>query len=166
MPSNIVVHHSISMHACSEKQSLDEGYMNAGVWRLSTLVTLCPLLVDKWVQALFRASSFKGTLVIWWSDPLTGLLPLCFRNENCNENFTTDFIYQLYSEEGRGVFDCRKNILGHMQQVGHVHKWMNAMLCLICLSAMMTFCDARSQIHKISAILYPSILSIWEILQT
>uniref|UniRef100_A0A8C6LS25 ATP-dependent 6-phosphofructokinase n=1 Tax=Nothobranchius furzeri TaxID=105023 RepID=A0A8C6LS25_NOTFU len=41
-----------------------------------------------------------------------------FRNENCNENFTTDFIYQLYSEEGRGVFDCRKNILGHMQQGG------------------------------------------------
>uniref|UniRef100_A0A669CYC3 Phosphofructokinase, platelet n=1 Tax=Oreochromis niloticus TaxID=8128 RepID=A0A669CYC3_ORENI len=40
------------------------------------------------------------------------------RNENCNENFTTDFIYQLYSEEGRGVFDCRKNILGHMQQGG------------------------------------------------
>lgn len=39
------------------------------------------------------------------------------RNENCNENFTTDFVYQLYSEEGRGVFDCRKNILGHMQQV-------------------------------------------------
>lgn len=49
------------------------------------------------------------------------------RNENCNENFTTDFVYQLYSEEGRGVFDCRKNILGHMQQVtstlshSHIH---------------------------------------------
>uniref|UniRef100_A0A1A8F3Z8 ATP-dependent 6-phosphofructokinase n=2 Tax=Nothobranchius korthausae TaxID=1143690 RepID=A0A1A8F3Z8_9TELE len=43
---------------------------------------------------------------------------LVLRNENCSENFTTDFIYQLYSEEGRGVFDCRKNILGHMQQGG------------------------------------------------
>ncbi|XP_059200051.1 ATP-dependent 6-phosphofructokinase, platelet type-like isoform X2 [Centropristis striata] len=43
---------------------------------------------------------------------------LVLRNENSNENFTTDFIYQLYSEEGRGVFDCRKNILGHMQQGG------------------------------------------------
>uniref|UniRef100_A0A672Q381 Phosphofructokinase, platelet n=1 Tax=Sinocyclocheilus grahami TaxID=75366 RepID=A0A672Q381_SINGR len=30
----------------------------------------------------------------------------------------TDFIYQLYSEEGKGVFDCRKNVLGHMQQGG------------------------------------------------
>ncbi|XP_068196374.1 ATP-dependent 6-phosphofructokinase, platelet type-like isoform X2 [Antennarius striatus] len=43
---------------------------------------------------------------------------LVLRNEYCNENFTTDFIYQLYNEEGRGVFDCRKNILGHMQQGG------------------------------------------------
>uniref|UniRef100_A0A673ZMQ3 6-phosphofructokinase n=1 Tax=Salmo trutta TaxID=8032 RepID=A0A673ZMQ3_SALTR len=43
---------------------------------------------------------------------------LVLRNENSNENYTTDFIYQLYSEEGRGVFDCRKNVLGHMQQGG------------------------------------------------
>ncbi|XP_054621562.1 ATP-dependent 6-phosphofructokinase, platelet type isoform X3 [Dunckerocampus dactyliophorus] len=43
---------------------------------------------------------------------------LVLRNENCNENYTTDFIYQLYTEEGKGVFDCRKNVLGHMQQGG------------------------------------------------
>ncbi|XP_075994125.1 ATP-dependent 6-phosphofructokinase, platelet type isoform X1 [Genypterus blacodes] len=43
---------------------------------------------------------------------------LILRNENSNENYTTDFIYQLYSEEGKGVFDCRKNVLGHMQQGG------------------------------------------------
>ncbi|EHH64518.1 6-phosphofructokinase type C, partial [Macaca fascicularis] len=41
---------------------------------------------------------------------------LVLRNESCSENYTTDFIYQLYSEEGKGVFDCRKNVLGHMQQ--------------------------------------------------
>uniref|UniRef100_A0A8C2CXY8 Phosphofructokinase, platelet a n=1 Tax=Cyprinus carpio TaxID=7962 RepID=A0A8C2CXY8_CYPCA len=40
------------------------------------------------------------------------------RGLNSNENYTTDFIYQLYSEEGKGVFDCRKNVLGHMQQGG------------------------------------------------
>lgn len=39
------------------------------------------------------------------------------RNEKCNANYTTDFIFNLYSEEGKGVFDCRKNVLGHMQQV-------------------------------------------------
>ncbi|XP_054893425.1 ATP-dependent 6-phosphofructokinase, platelet type isoform X1 [Poeciliopsis prolifica] len=43
---------------------------------------------------------------------------LVLRNENSNVNYTTDFIYQLYTEEGRGVFDCRKNVLGHMQQGG------------------------------------------------
>ncbi|XP_075870954.1 ATP-dependent 6-phosphofructokinase, platelet type-like isoform X5 [Nelusetta ayraudi] len=43
---------------------------------------------------------------------------LVLRNENCNDNYTTDFIYQLYSEEGKGVFDSRKNVLGHMQQGG------------------------------------------------
>uniref|UniRef100_A0A8C0VMU4 6-phosphofructokinase type A n=1 Tax=Cyanistes caeruleus TaxID=156563 RepID=A0A8C0VMU4_CYACU len=43
---------------------------------------------------------------------------LVLRNERCNENYTTDFIYNLYSEEGKGVFDCRKNVLGHMQQGG------------------------------------------------
>ncbi|KAM3844885.1 ATP-dependent 6-phosphofructokinase, muscle type isoform 1-T2 [Vipera latastei] len=43
---------------------------------------------------------------------------LVLRNEKCNENYTTDFIYNLYSEEGKGIFDARKNVLGHMQQGG------------------------------------------------
>jgi hypothetical protein len=25
-----------------------------------------------------------------------------FRNEKCNENYNTDFIFRLYSEEGKG----------------------------------------------------------------
>ncbi|KAK7878503.1 hypothetical protein WMY93_030339 [Mugilogobius chulae] len=43
---------------------------------------------------------------------------LILRNESCNSNYTTDFIFNLYSEEGKGTFDCRKNVLGHMQQGG------------------------------------------------
>ncbi|XP_062892974.1 phosphofructokinase, muscle b [Mobula hypostoma] len=43
---------------------------------------------------------------------------LVLRNEKANDHYSTDFIYNLYSEEGRGVFDCRKNVLGHMQQGG------------------------------------------------
>uniref|UniRef100_A0A7N9AQV6 Phosphofructokinase, muscle b n=1 Tax=Mastacembelus armatus TaxID=205130 RepID=A0A7N9AQV6_9TELE len=43
---------------------------------------------------------------------------LILRNEKCNANYTTDFVFNLYSEEGKGVFDCRKNVLGHMQQGG------------------------------------------------
>ena len=37
--------------------------------------------------------------------------------EKSNKNFDTDFIHRLYSEEGKNVFDCRMNVLGHMQQV-------------------------------------------------
>ncbi|XP_039262080.2 ATP-dependent 6-phosphofructokinase, muscle type-like isoform X2 [Styela clava] len=43
---------------------------------------------------------------------------LVLRNEKASEHFTTDFIYRLYAEEGKGVFDCRANVLGHMQQGG------------------------------------------------
>ncbi|XP_069762262.1 ATP-dependent 6-phosphofructokinase, muscle type-like isoform X3 [Narcine bancroftii] len=43
---------------------------------------------------------------------------LVLRNEKANEHYSTDFIYNLYSEEGQGIFDCRKNVLGHMQQGG------------------------------------------------
>lgn len=43
---------------------------------------------------------------------------LVLRNEKANENYTTDFIHRLYSEEGKDVFSTRMNILGHMQQGG------------------------------------------------
>ncbi|XP_071542421.1 ATP-dependent 6-phosphofructokinase isoform X4 [Panulirus ornatus] len=43
---------------------------------------------------------------------------LILRNEHANENYTTDFIFRLFSEEGKGIFSCRKNVLGHMQQGG------------------------------------------------
>lgn len=52
------------------------------------------------------------------TDRVTGIWSLPGRNEKCNENYTTDFIFNLYSEEGKGIFDSRKNVLGHMQQVG------------------------------------------------
>ncbi|XP_041857657.1 ATP-dependent 6-phosphofructokinase, liver type [Melanotaenia boesemani] len=43
---------------------------------------------------------------------------LVLRNEKCHENYTTDFIYRLYTAEGKDVFDCRVNVLGHLQQGG------------------------------------------------
>ncbi|CAB1430711.1 unnamed protein product [Pleuronectes platessa] len=43
---------------------------------------------------------------------------LVLRNEKCHENYTTDFIHKLYSSEGKGIFDCRVNVLGHLQQGG------------------------------------------------
>uniref|UniRef100_A0A8B9RFJ8 ATP-dependent 6-phosphofructokinase n=1 Tax=Astyanax mexicanus TaxID=7994 RepID=A0A8B9RFJ8_ASTMX len=44
--------------------------------------------------------------------------PLLCRNEKCHKHYTTDFIHNLYSAEGKGIFDCRVNILGHLQQGG------------------------------------------------
>ncbi|KAM9004428.1 ATP-dependent 6-phosphofructokinase, liver type isoform 2-T2 [Sarcophilus harrisii] len=43
---------------------------------------------------------------------------LVLRNEKSHEHYTTDFLYNLYSSEGKGVFDCRTNVLGHLQQGG------------------------------------------------
>uniref|UniRef100_A0A4W4H5A6 6-phosphofructokinase n=1 Tax=Electrophorus electricus TaxID=8005 RepID=A0A4W4H5A6_ELEEL len=43
---------------------------------------------------------------------------LVLRNEKCHMHYTTDFIYNLYSAEGKGIFDCRVNVLGHLQQGG------------------------------------------------
>ncbi|XP_037922561.1 ATP-dependent 6-phosphofructokinase isoform X2 [Hermetia illucens] len=43
---------------------------------------------------------------------------LILRNEKASENYNTDFIHRLYSEEGKGLFSSRQNVLGHMQQGG------------------------------------------------
>ncbi|XP_040842629.1 ATP-dependent 6-phosphofructokinase, liver type isoform X4 [Ochotona curzoniae] len=43
---------------------------------------------------------------------------LVLRNEKCHDYYTTEFLYNLYSSEGKGVFDCRTNVLGHLQQGG------------------------------------------------
>lgn len=37
---------------------------------------------------------------------------LILRNEKASENYSTDFIYRLFSEEGKNVFSTRMNILG------------------------------------------------------
>ncbi|XP_077131509.1 ATP-dependent 6-phosphofructokinase, liver type isoform X1 [Ranitomeya variabilis] len=43
---------------------------------------------------------------------------LVLRNEKCHDFYTTEFLYNLYSAEGNGIFDCRTNVLGHLQQGG------------------------------------------------
>lgn len=42
---------------------------------------------------------------------------LLIRNEMANKHYTSEFIQNLMSEEGKGVFSARANIIGHMQQV-------------------------------------------------
>ncbi|XP_061926025.1 ATP-dependent 6-phosphofructokinase, liver type [Entelurus aequoreus] len=43
---------------------------------------------------------------------------LVLRNEKCHEHYTTEFLHKLYSAEGKDIFDCRVNVLGHLQQGG------------------------------------------------
>ena len=43
---------------------------------------------------------------------------LAIRNENANPLYTTDFLARLLEQEGRGLYDVRQNILGHIQQGG------------------------------------------------
>lgn len=43
---------------------------------------------------------------------------LILRNEKASVNYSTDFINRLYSEEGKGLFSTRSNVLGHWQQGG------------------------------------------------
>lgn len=38
------------------------------------------------------------------------------RNEKCSDNFTTEFLCQLLTEESQGMFVARSLILGHLQQ--------------------------------------------------
>ncbi|KAH7723923.1 6-phosphofructokinaseliver type-like protein [Aphelenchoides avenae] len=44
---------------------------------------------------------------------------LIVRCECANKNYTTEFVRQLFSEEGKGEFSTRINVLGHAQQGGN-----------------------------------------------
>lgn len=44
---------------------------------------------------------------------------LILRNEKFNENYDINFLFKLYTEEGKHLYSCRKNVLGHVQQGGN-----------------------------------------------
>jgi 6-phosphofructokinase 1 len=46
-------------------------------------------------------------------------ISLMIRNENVNPLYTTAFMYALFEEEGKSLFDVRQAILGHLQQGGN-----------------------------------------------
>jgi len=41
---------------------------------------------------------------------------IVIRANEANDNYDADFFRRLYSEEGKGIFDCRKSVLGYVQQ--------------------------------------------------
>ncbi|OKL52805.1 6-phosphofructokinase [Buchananella hordeovulneris] len=46
-------------------------------------------------------------------------LYLAIRSEQASELYTTDFLARLFAEEGKGLYDVRQNVLGHIQQGGN-----------------------------------------------
>ncbi|HEV8712211.1 MAG TPA: 6-phosphofructokinase [Candidatus Binatia bacterium] len=46
-------------------------------------------------------------------------LSVMIRNENAHPHYTTSFMSTLFAEEGKGLFDVRQAILGHLQQGGN-----------------------------------------------
>ena len=46
-------------------------------------------------------------------------LGLMIRGEKAHPVFTTDFLRTLFEEEGKGLFDARQAVLGHLQQGGN-----------------------------------------------
>jgi len=60
--------------------------------------------LDAMISKMDKGLVFRGLVLI---------------NEKANENFNTDFLYKLYSEEGKDHFTVRNNVLGHMQQGGY-----------------------------------------------
>lgn len=85
---------------------------------LNYLISIKPIQKDK-LNSVFRThhTAYMRRCITF--------VPCCFlchnRNEKCHENYTTDFIHKLYSSEGKGIFDCRVNVLGHLQQVQSYH---------------------------------------------
>lgn len=45
-------------------------------------------------------------------------LGLMIRNENVNEYYSADFMQSVFEQEGRGLYDVRRAILGHQQNGG------------------------------------------------
>lgn len=60
------------------------------------------------------------------------LIFVIIRNEKANDNYSTDFLYRLYSEEGKDTFTARMNVLGTFADVcGCAGLDLNSPLALI-----------------------------------
>lgn len=66
-----------------------------------------PTIIDLHRDVQYMVEKFKKR------DLQRGML---VRNEKCSENFTTEFMCQLLTEESKGMFVSRSLILGHLQQ--------------------------------------------------
>uniref|UniRef100_A0A8C9TMM8 ATP-dependent 6-phosphofructokinase n=1 Tax=Scleropages formosus TaxID=113540 RepID=A0A8C9TMM8_SCLFO len=90
----------------------DAAYIFEEAFNIHDLEANVEHLKEKMKNDIQRGLDFLSMLSV-------AVILLCgFRNEKSNPHYTTDFIYNLYSAEGKGIFDCRMNVLGHLQQGG------------------------------------------------
>lgn len=79
------------------------------------------------------------------------------RNEKCHEFYTTDFIHKLYSSEGKGIFDCRYNVLGHLQQVqNHLETSSKLSLLTDLYASLFPLSSREAPLRPLTGILAPS----------
>jgi 6-phosphofructokinase 1 len=74
-------------------------------------------------------------------------LGLMIRNEYANPVYSTEFMCSLFTEEGRGVFDVRPAILGHLQQGGDPSPFdriQASRLARMCLEHLIEQCENHS----------------------
>src|SRR5271157_79025 len=74
-------------------------------------------------------------------------LGLMIRNEYANRIYSTHFMCSLFEEEGRGIFDARPAILGHLQQGGDPSPFdriQATRLARLCLGFLIEECDRGS----------------------
>ncbi len=68
-------------------------------------------------------------------------LGLMIRNENASPVFTTHFLRTLFESEGRGLFDAREAILGHLQQGGNPTPFDRILATRFAARAVELLCD-------------------------
>ncbi len=76
----------------------------------------CAYIPEEGVNLQLLASDCKHLIRQFTEGQNQGRVIL--RNECTSETYSTDMISAIFREEGRGVFDARSSILGHIQQGG------------------------------------------------
>lgn len=68
-------------------------------------------------------------------------LYLVVRNERASENYTTDVLAKIFTQEGRGLYDVREAVIGHVQQGGDPTPFDRILATKLVFSAITTIAE-------------------------
>lgn len=68
-------------------------------------------------------------------------LYLTIRNERASENYTTDVLAKIFTQESQGLYDVREAVIGHLQQGGDPTPFDRIMATKLVAYAMGALCD-------------------------